>query len=234
MNRRDRSDIERRLASMIAIGEVSQVDHEMGRYRVKVGGNESDWIASAVSRSAGTRTYESRDVGEQVILACPSGDLSQGVIIGALATEERQAGTKGSEHRTVYPDGTTVDYDDETHAYKITVPEGGGAVSVSSGGTVDVEGGDRVNVRGAEGVRVESSQAVEVDGAQGATIRGGGATMTLANGRVDVDGANIRIASGAPIEFDCPDVIHNGRSIGAEHRHINVQSGNSTSGPPEG
>lgn len=125
----DKTELARKIENTVAIGTVSQVDHKLNRYRVKIGELETDWIPSAVSRSGGTRTFESRDVGEQVVMAAPSGDLSQGVILGAIATEARQAGEKGSEHRTIYPDGTTVDYDDEAGGYRIALAENRSAVT---------------------------------------------------------------------------------------------------------
>lgn len=218
MRGRERSETERRLAGMVVIGTISAADHKLNRYRVKVGDLETDWAPSAVTRSGGTRTYESRDEGEQVVMVAPGGDMTQAVIIGAISTEERQAGEKASEHRTIYPDGTVVEYDDEANAYNLTVPKGGGSVNVKSGGKVSVDG--------AEHVGVKSAKVVDVEGAERATLKGGGSTLTLSDSGLDVE-------SSSPINFRCPDVLHNGRSIGDNHRHTDVEAGSDRSGPPE-
>lgn len=132
------TEVERRLANTSLIGRVSQVDHEKARYRVKSGNTETDWIPFVQRRAGGTKTYESLDVGEQVMVLAPSGDLAQGVIIGALSTDETQPADKGNIHRTVYPDGTVVDYDDEAKSYLVTVAEGGAINMSVAGGGVNI------------------------------------------------------------------------------------------------
>jgi phage baseplate assembly protein V len=130
----DITELNRRVAGMVTIGTVSQVDPKLARYRVKAGLIESDWIPMSQRRSGNTKVYESLDVGEQVIIAAPSGDLSQGVIIGSIPTEEREIGEDAKEHRTKYADGAIVDYDDKAHAYNIIIPAGGKLV-ISVGST---------------------------------------------------------------------------------------------------
>jgi phage baseplate assembly protein V len=128
------TELNRRVAGMVTIGTVSQVEPKLARYRVKAGLIESDWIPMSQRRSGNTKTYESLDVGEQVVIAAPSGDLSQGVIIGSIPTEEREVGEDAKDHRSVYADGAIVDYDDKAHAYNIKIPAGGKVV-ISVGDT---------------------------------------------------------------------------------------------------
>lgn len=224
--RRDRelSELNRKVAGAVTIGTVSQVDPKLARYRVNAGSIESDWIPMAQRRSGKTKVYEALDVGEQVVIAAPSGDLSQGVIVGSIPTEDREAGDAAKTHRTVYPDGTVVEYDDEAHAYNLTVPEGGGAVNVKSGGSVGVDGAKSVNVR--------SAQQVDVTGDIATTVRGGGATMSLSGGGVDITGSNITLRSPAPIFIESPGLFHNGKNIGETHVHGGiVRGGADTDGP---
>ena len=118
------------------------VDHEKGRYRVKVGDLESDWVPMASPRAGKTSIYSSFEEGEQVVMASPSGDLSQGVVLAAIATGETQAGKKGNTHVIKYPDGTTVEYDHESHGYKMSVAAGGSfAMTIGGGVTFSASGG---------------------------------------------------------------------------------------------
>jgi phage baseplate assembly protein V len=224
--RRDRelSELNRKVAGAVTIGTVSQVDPKLARYRVKAGDIESDWIPMAQRRSGKTRVYEALDVGEQVVIAAPSGDLSQGVIIGSIPTEEREAGDAAKHHRTIYPDGTVVEYDDEANTYNLTVPKGGGKVNVKSGGHVAVDG--------AKQVAVHSAQHVDVDGRQLTTVRGGGATMALSDDGVDIFGGTINIRSLSDIRIESPGLFHNGKNIGVTHVHGGiVRGGADTDGP---
>ena len=128
------TELNRRVAGMVTVGTVSQVDPKLARYRVKAGALESDWIPMSQRRSGNTKTYESLDIGEQVVIAAPSGDLSQGVIIGSIPTEEREIGEDAKEHRTKFADGAIVEYYDKAHAYNIAIPAGGKLV-ISVGST---------------------------------------------------------------------------------------------------
>lgn len=158
------ADLERRTSNGAILGVISQVDHEKGRYRVKSGELESDWIPKTEARAGNTKIYSSYEEGEQVLVLSPSGDLSQGVIVGAVAKQETQAADKGNIHRTVYPDGTVVEYDHEAKALKTAIAEGGsfsmaigGGVSISaSGGSLTIDAPDGVTITASE-IALESS-----------------------------------------------------------------------------
>lgn len=163
------TDLKRRVSNSVVIGTVMAVDHEKGRYRVKVGDLESDWVPMATPRAGKTSIYSSYEEGEQVIMASPSGDLSQGVIMAAIATGATQAADKGTIHRIKYPDGTTVDYDHEGHGYKMSVAAGG-SFELLIGGGASVRGdGNTITHKAAnhvfEGdVKIKGSFAAEGGG----------------------------------------------------------------------
>lgn len=166
------TDLERRLSNSIVVGRVSRVDHAKNRYRVKVGELETDWIPMAVGRAGTTRTYSSATEGEQVVIASPSGDLSQGVIVGSVATSETQAADQGNIHRTVYPDGTTIEYDHDSNAYRMVVA-GGGAINMT------VEGGG-INITCE--TAVVNAAAVELGGAGGKPVARVGDMVNVGSG----------------------------------------------------
>lgn len=151
VERRDRdiTDLARRVSNAVLVGRVSRVDHEKARYRVKAGDIETDWLPFTSARAGGTRTYDSLTVGEQVIAVSPSGDLSQAVIVGALATAETQAATDGAVHRTVFDDGTIIDYNHDTHEHRVALADGGSSTVSVGGMTFRLsEAGMRVEIGG--------------------------------------------------------------------------------------
>jgi phage baseplate assembly protein V len=142
------TDLKRRVSNSVLVGKISSVDHEKGRYRVTAGELVSDWIPMTTPRAGRTSHYSSFEVGEQVILASPSGDMSQAVIIGAVSTGETQAGDAGNLHRIKYPDGTVVEYDHEAKRYKMDVASGGGFQLNIGGGASIVASGEEITIKG--------------------------------------------------------------------------------------
>lgn len=109
-------DLERRQANTVRLGVVMAVDPAGYRVRVKSGNIETDWLKWGVKRAKGTRSWHAPEVGEQVVFACPSGDLRQGVVLCAIPHDAAPpAGDTGDVERTVYPDGTVAEYDHAAH-----------------------------------------------------------------------------------------------------------------------
>lgn len=159
LERRDAliTDLERRLSSSVVIGTVSKVDHAKNRYRVKSGGIETDWLPMTAARAGTTKTYSSLTEGEQVVVAAPAGDLAQGVIVGSVATNETQAAEAGNIHRTVYPDGTVVEYDHEAKRYRMDVADGGSFQLNIGGGVSLAASGGELTINAPGGIALESA-----------------------------------------------------------------------------
>jgi len=154
------TDLERRMSNQIVIGKISQIDHKKARYRVKFGAIETDWLPDTQSRSGRTKVWEGRDIGEQVIVSSPCGDLAQGVILGSIHTQATQAGDNGAHHRIIYPDGTTITYDDEKNAYSLSVAQGGSFELVIGGGVSITAKAGRLTINAPEGIDILSHSAI--------------------------------------------------------------------------
>lgn len=164
VNRYDKeiTDLKRRVSNGVVVGKIMAVDHEKGRYRLEAGDLESDWLPMSTPRAGKTSIYSSYEEGEQVVLVSPSGDLSQAVIIGAVATGETQAGDKGNIHRIKYPDGTVVEYDHEAKRYKMDVADGGSFELNIGGGATIVGSGDTLTLK-AGAIKLESATLTHND-----------------------------------------------------------------------
>ena len=137
-------ELDRQLHNLIRIGEVTEVS-DAGQVKVTDGELESPFLDRAVS-SAGERstTWHPLSVGEQVIVFCPSGDFSQGIVVGSLPSEKFPAcSTELEEHRTVFKDEANFSYNHAKHELKVILPEGAKVTVVSNGG-IDLTGDTNV------------------------------------------------------------------------------------------
>jgi phage baseplate assembly protein V len=73
------TDVQQRLANLMRVGKVQEVDHAAARLRVAFGsGNVSSWVPWMTSRAGATREWNPPAVGEQVVLMNPSGQDNAG------------------------------------------------------------------------------------------------------------------------------------------------------------
>ncbi|WP_269455016.1 phage baseplate assembly protein V [Ralstonia solanacearum] len=81
----DTADIAHLLQNLLCIGTIAEVHHSTPpAVRVQTGG--TTWRPWAERRVGKTRTWNSPTAGEQVLLVCPSGDLSNAVILCGIPT----------------------------------------------------------------------------------------------------------------------------------------------------
>ncbi|MFZ6752815.1 phage baseplate assembly protein V [Undibacterium sp. Dicai25W] len=66
---------------------------------------------------------------EQCLVFSRSGDLAAGVVLAGINSSHQQA-PDDDPHNTciVYPDGAKIDYNHQSHAFNVTLPDGGSAV----------------------------------------------------------------------------------------------------------
>jgi phage baseplate assembly protein V len=138
-------EIERRLSNVVRPGTVLEADYEKARIRVALGRNKTAWLPWMTSRAGNDRTWHAPEVGEQVLVISPSGELSQGYVMpgGIYKNDFPANGDSETVSRTTYGDGAVIEYDREAHAYAATIPAGGSAtVAVGDNSKVLVEDSD--------------------------------------------------------------------------------------------
>lgn len=169
------AELIRLLSSVVMVGVVAELDEEGARVRVDADGMRTDWIPWGERRAGpGMRTWFPPEVGEQVVIVCPYGDPSQGVIVGSIYQQTFAAPANlKTIHRTIYADGTVIEYDREAHSFKIDV--GTGSVTVNCGNATVVASED-VTVECANAT-VTASDSVTLD-----------TPTTHATGNMNVDG----------------------------------------------
>ena len=126
------ADMARRLRNVVRAGTVDEVDLDAARMRVCYDRDDDDapictaWIPWIAARAGGDRTWWAPDVGEQVVLLSPSGELTQAIALPALYQSAHPAPDDSPDaHVERYDDGALFTYDRSTHRYSVTLPDDG-------------------------------------------------------------------------------------------------------------
>ncbi|MCT4575083.1 MAG: phage baseplate assembly protein V [Alphaproteobacteria bacterium] len=116
---RNISELNRKIANIIRVGTISEVDYEKARARVKIGDITTRFLPWIVSRAGTNRTWKPVDVGEQVMILSPNGDLNYGVILHSLYQTLHPAPSQSKDtHTVVFEDGSYIEYDKGANHFK--------------------------------------------------------------------------------------------------------------------
>ena len=74
------NDLGRRLANVIRIGTIFEIDFQAAKARVKIGELETDFLPWENANSGSNNSWNPPEIDEQVIILSPSGDLSLSLI----------------------------------------------------------------------------------------------------------------------------------------------------------
>ncbi|MCP8687753.1 phage baseplate assembly protein V [Marinobacterium sedimentorum] len=102
------ADLNRRIESLIRLGTIAQVDHDARTLRVQSGGLLTGWLPWPAEIGRNYRRWRPLRTGTQVIIACPSGDPAQALVIGTLYTDA--IASPGSD-----PDIDLIQFDDGSY-----------------------------------------------------------------------------------------------------------------------
>ncbi len=159
------AELARRLANLVRVGTIQEVDASTARVRVQyaeTGGGPvlTGWLPWITARAGGDRSWWAPEVAEQVLLLAPSGELAQAVVLPALYRQAYPAPESDPDKQTrVYSDGAIVEYDRAAHYLRAVLPGGGTAELVADGG-VPVVGDVTVTGKITATANIESQQEV--------------------------------------------------------------------------
>ena len=77
------SEADRRIANLIQIGTVSEIDAGNALAKVRIGDLTTPFIPVNALRAGAIQFWWMPSVGEQVLVAAPSGDIAQAVIVAS-------------------------------------------------------------------------------------------------------------------------------------------------------
>lgn len=116
----DTADLMRRLANLLRLGTVAEADYGRARARITIGALKTDWLPWITLRAGPDATWWAPEVGEQVLVLAPCGNLSQAVVLGSIYQSAHPAPASSADvSAMVWKDGTQVTYD--RSARKLTV-----------------------------------------------------------------------------------------------------------------
>jgi phage baseplate assembly protein V len=132
-------DILRTQTNLIRYGTVVAVIGK--RVAVNIGDVLTRPLPWAATRAGKTATWSPPDIGEQVMVLSPNGNIAAGVVFPALFSDHFPAPADASPTNVVmaFGDGAVLLYDQATHLLKATLP-GGGAVELSAPGGFTFKG----------------------------------------------------------------------------------------------
>jgi len=130
-------ELERRLSRIVMPARVVAVDAAKARLRAEAGSIRTGWLPWLAPRAGNDAAWHAPEVGEQVLLIAPCGDLAQAVAIPALYQAAHPAPERNPDvMRMRFADGATIAYDRARHHLEAILPAGGTAHLVAPGGLV--------------------------------------------------------------------------------------------------
>ncbi|WP_366654435.1 phage baseplate assembly protein V [Fodinicurvata sp. EGI_FJ10296] len=152
---RDLSEAERRIAGLVQYAVVTEASYDPPRLRVSTGPVTSNWIPFATARAGQDRTWHPPEVGEQVVVICPGGDLNQGCVVGSLYRAAHPPPADSADiHRTEYADGTVVEHD-----------RAQGLTRIAAKGRVRVEAEGDITLRSKGAIAIRAEGPITINGA---------------------------------------------------------------------
>jgi phage baseplate assembly protein V len=160
----DLIELQRRLFSLIQLGVIHSADYPNARVRVTLSGLTSGWLPWLTSRAGGDRSWWAPEVGEQVVVLSPSGELAQAMVLPALY-QDAKAAPKNTEtvHHVAYADGTIIEYDRAAH--KLTVNVKGGDVLVTTTGNLNASADGDASIAAGGAINITATDNTNIDGA---------------------------------------------------------------------
>ncbi|HKT28802.1 phage baseplate assembly protein V [Dyella sp.] len=138
-------DILRQLANLIRFGTVQAVAGK--RVQVQVGGLLTRPIPWLSARAGKTKTWSPPDIGEQVLVLSPNGDLGAAIAIGGIFCDAFDIPDDANANTVVmaFGDGAVLLYDQAAHLLKGKLPATGRVEITAPGGftltgNVDIDG----------------------------------------------------------------------------------------------
>lgn len=138
----ENAELSRLLENICRFGSIAAVDTATARCRVESGGLTTTWLPWLALRAGADRTWWAPTVGEQVMLLCPGGNPSNGLVLMGVYSDNNPA-PGNTDSLTIFAalrDGTKLSYDHATH--HLIADVSGDVSLICDGDLVATIGGD--------------------------------------------------------------------------------------------
>jgi phage baseplate assembly protein V len=177
-------ELERKVANLVMIGRVTEVDAGSARARVIIGELHTaflPWLSPRIGE--GRRDWAAPSVGEQVLVISRNGDPAQGLIMASLGSAANPNPSSNPRiFKTVFSDGAFLQIDLDTHEMSVGCA---GSVSVTADKDIHAVAGGRVNVVAVKDVEVTTQSNLKAVAALSAEVA---APVITLSGNVSVTG----------------------------------------------
>lgn len=114
------------MENLLRPGVISAVDHAKAKVRVRLGPEHtSGWLSYFARRAGNTITWDPPEVGEQVLVLSPGGELASGFVLTGIYSESRAAPSKsGDVTLRRFSDGLECSYDSSSNTLAIQREKG--------------------------------------------------------------------------------------------------------------
>jgi len=117
-------ELNRKFNQSIKIGVVTQVDVTKALAKVQFAQNLTTPLLPWLSTAASNANWRCLELGEQVVVISPCGDINQGIILPSIYSNDNPSpGSNKNELITKYADGTIIKYDTATGSLSVDSPQ---------------------------------------------------------------------------------------------------------------
>lgn len=90
------AEADRRIGNLIGVGTIVGIEAATGRARVQLGDLTTPFIPVGQMRAGGLSFWWMPQVGEQVVVAAPSGDVAQSIVIASVFAGNQTSADAGT------------------------------------------------------------------------------------------------------------------------------------------
>ena len=180
------ADLQQRVARLVNLGTVLETDYEHARVKVTVGQWTTTWLPWLTASSGNNVNWQALEIGEQVLVLSPGGDMAQGVVLGSLYQANQQQlisdiakDERAHTNRWQFADGTIIEYDRNNHKLKADVK---GDVELITEGQLTATISKNAIIK-AQNITLEAEQNIHV--------KAGGDMALEASGNMKLNAAHI-------------------------------------------
>jgi len=191
------TELDRRISNLIQVGIVAEADYPNAKLKVKLGDVTTDWLPWLTHRANNDTTWWAPEIGEQVIVLAPSGELYQAVILPSLYQSAYPAiDNKVDVSKTIYKDGTFTKYDRENHILTIDVNSAGKVEVIIGASTITMVDASIELKNGASTITITDASIEHKNGASTITVTDSNIEHKNGGSSILITGSSIKLASG--------------------------------------
>lgn len=161
-------DLTKRLSNLLRAGRVEAVDLANARCKVRFGDIVTAFLPFVSAKAGEDRTWHPPEVGEQVLVLSPSGELSAGFVLGGVYTTAfPPPSTSPDVSRMLFKDGATATYDRALHSLNLDLPAGGSSLTITVNGDATISASGNALVEAAGTTTVSSGGNIRLEPGSG-------------------------------------------------------------------